>query len=235
MAETPLTPEPPLTDAPPAAPLVEPAAAVEDPAAGVAEPGAAAAEPAAAVPEPPPVQAEPEIVPATPEEVLASAPGEEDLPEATPPATPPAPVVVEPPPVAPVPPAAPAVPSIATTLEVPPLESPPGASPEGGGEWELLLGKVRSWFDSGELQSQWDRLRGPLKGVAYLLALVIALRVYASVVGTLDAIPLISGLLELVGLIAFTRFCLTKMVKTSEREKVIAIWRQRWNEFRGKG
>jgi hypothetical protein len=183
-------------------------------------------------PEPPAAEPSPETAPPSLEEVLAEALDEDDLPQASHPGTPPKPAVLERP-------AAQGVPSIAATLEVPPTT--PGAGPSdggapgGGGEWEVLVGKIGDWFGSGELQRQWDRLRGPLRGVAYVLGLVLALRVYSSVVGTLDAIPLIGGLLELVGLIALSRFCLTKLVKTSEREKVIAGWRQRWNDFTGQG
>jgi hypothetical protein len=123
------------------------------------------------------------------------------------------------------------VPSIAATLEVPPLER---VSAQGeGGEWELLVEKVNAWFASGELQSRWQKIRGPLKGVAILIAMLLALRVYATVVGSIDGIPLVSGLLELTGLIALMRFALTKLVRRSEREQVFAVWKRRWEDFRG--
>lgn len=123
------------------------------------------------------------------------------------------------------------VPSIAATLEVPPLER---VSAQGeGGEWELLVEKVNAWFASGELQSRWQKIRGPLKGVAILIAVLLALRVYATVVGSIDGIPLVSGLLELTGLIALMRFALTKLVRRSEREQVFAVWKRRWDDFRG--
>jgi hypothetical protein len=113
-------------------------------------------------------------------------------------------------------------PSIAASLEVPPLPvgSPP-ADGESGGEWEMLTTKLREWFGDGEPQKLLDRIGGPLKTVAYLLALLLLLRVYRSVVGTIDGIPLVSGLLELVGLIALVRFCLLRLVRRSEREEVL--------------
>jgi hypothetical protein len=127
-------------------------------------------------------------------------------------------------------------PSIAASLEVPPLEpTAPAADGEGGGggEWEILTGKVRDWFSSGEASKLLDQVGGPLKAVAYLLGLLLLLRLYTSVVSTIDALPLISGLLELVGLIAFVRFALLRLVKSSEREKVVGSLKQRWNDFRG--
>ena len=87
---------------------------------------------------------------------------------------------------------------------------------------------------SGELANQWQKIRGPLKGVAILFGVLLALRLYATVVGTIDGIPLVSGLLELTGLIVLGQFGLTKMVKTSEREQVLANWHRRWQAFVGR-
>ncbi|KEF41213.1 MAG: hypothetical protein ER33_12670 [Cyanobium sp. CACIAM 14] len=125
-------------------------------------------------------------------------------------------------------------PGIASTLEVPPLEGAAQSGGEGGGEFELLLQKLRDWFASGELQAQWQRIRGPLKGLAILIGVILLLRVYASLIGTLDSLPLVGGLLELVGLIAVTRFSLTRLVRKSDREQVLAEWGRRWNDFRGR-
>jgi hypothetical protein len=123
---------------------------------------------------------------------------------------------------------------IAAIIEVPPLEGSTDPSGDGGGEFELLLQKIRDWLGSGELQAQWQRLRGPLKGLAILIGAVLLLRVYASLIGTLDSLPLVGGLLELVGLIAVSRFTLTRLVRKSDREQVFADWSRRWNDFRGR-
>ena len=64
--------------------------------------------------------------------------------------------------------------------------------------------------------------------------MVLLLRVYASLIGTLDSLPLVGGLLELVGLIAATRFSITRMARKSDREQVFADWSRRWNDFRGR-
>lgn len=181
--------------------------------------------------------------------ILDEALDEDDLPEHHPPASPPiAAALARPDPdtasaaaaaaasaAAAVAPAASDEPSIATSLEVPPLKL--GSLPadgEGGGEWELLTGKVRHWFGSGEPQKLLSGVGGPLKAVAYLLAALLVLRIYRSLVGTIDGIPLVSGLLELVGLIALVRFCLLRLVKRSEREQVVGNLQRRWNDFRGK-
>ncbi|MEB3333170.1 MAG: CAAD domain-containing protein [Synechococcaceae cyanobacterium] len=123
-------------------------------------------------------------------------------------------------------------PGVAASYEVPPLE---GASVAEDGEWELLKAKLSDWFEGGELQRQWNRLQGPLRGLALVIGLVLLLRLYSGVIGTIDSLPLVPGLLELVGVIAFLRFCLTRLVRTSERERLLADWSRRWQEFRGRG
>jgi len=121
-------------------------------------------------------------------------------------------------------------PGVAATISVPPLEE--GGS--GGGEWELLVERFNAWWSSGEIPRQWQRIRGPLKGVAILVTVLLALRVYATVVSTVDGIPLVSGLLELTGLITVLQFGATRLLRSSDRRQVLAQWRQRWQDFSGK-
>jgi hypothetical protein len=128
-------------------------------------------------------------------------------------------------------PVAPGEPAVAAILEVPPL--PPGEAAEGG-EFDLLIGKLRAWLDAANLGGQWQKLRGPLKGFALLVLAILALRLYARLVGTLDSIPLVSGLLELTGLIYLLRFSATRLVRTEERERVFADWKRRWQAFSGR-
>jgi hypothetical protein len=120
---------------------------------------------------------------------------------------------------------------VAATITVPPLEDP---GTGGGGEWELLVERFNTWWNSGELNRQWQRIRGPLKGVAIVLAVLVALQVYATVVRTIDGIPLVSGLLELTGLIVVLQFGATRLLRSSDRQEVIAQLQKRWLDFRGR-
>ena len=122
-------------------------------------------------------------------------------------------------------------PGVAATITVPPLEA--GES-SGGGEWELLVERVTTWWDSGEPSRQWQRIRGPLKGVAILVAVLLAMQAYATVVRTIDAIPLVSGLLELAGLIAVLQFSATRLMRSSDRQEVLGGLQRRWLDFRGR-
>jgi hypothetical protein len=117
---------------------------------------------------------------------------------------------------------------IAATLVVPPLE------PGEGGEWDLLVGKVRAWFDGADLQARWESIGGPVRAVGLLLAALVLLRIYTALLDTLGELPLLPRLLQLVGLVAVLRFAVTRLVRTSERERILGDWHQRWNDFRGR-
>ncbi len=122
-------------------------------------------------------------------------------------------------------------PTIATTLEIPAV---PGAATSEGGEFDLLIAKLRTWFAAADIAGHWQKLRGPLKGFALVLVAVLALRLYARVIGTLDGIPIVSGLLELTGLVYLLWFSSTRLLRTSERERVLADWKERWQSFSGR-
>ena len=47
---------------------------------------------------------------------------------------------------------------------------------------DVLVNRFNTWWESGEVGRQWQRIRGPLKGVAIVVAVLLALRVYATVV-----------------------------------------------------
>jgi hypothetical protein len=116
-------------------------------------------------------------------------------------------------------------------MVVPPL--PAGEAGEGG-EWELLRSKVSTWFDGADLQARWESLGGPLRGAGLLLAAVVLLRLYSALLETLGDLPLVPRLLQLVGLLFVARCALTKLVRSSERERILTSWGQRWNDFRGR-
>jgi hypothetical protein len=159
-------------------------------------------------------------------------PSAEPTPEAAPEpviAAAPEPVAPEP---APEPVAVPEVPTVVSTLELPALERLSGDDAEGG-EWDLLLDKLRQWLASGQLQQLWQTSRTPLTAAAALIGLLLVLRIYGALLGVLDSLPLVPGLLELAGLVALVRFGLSNLVRSSDRQKVIANVKGRWAAFRG--
>ena len=132
----------------------------------------------------------------------------------------------------------PGEPRVAATLEVPPL--PAGALPgsaagpgAAGGEWDLLMGKVQAWLEQNDLPGQWERLGGPLRGLGVLLGLLLVLKLYVALLDTLDDVPLMPRLLQLVGLIAALRFSLLRLTRSGDRQAVLDDWKRRWDAFRG--
>jgi hypothetical protein len=150
--------------------------------------------------------------------------------------------IVEQPVQQPAPEAAPPEPSIAATLVI---EASPSAGSNSfsneaetqsgeGGEWELLLGKLRQWLDQNELNKLWDQARKPVTILAALVGLLLVLRVYSAVLGALDSLPLVPGLLELAGVVWAVRYGIPKLLRSSERERLLGGLSQSWKAFRGK-
>ena len=136
------------------------------------------------------------------------------------------------PPVAEAPPASPPA-GVASTITVPPLGE--GAKGDGeGGEFDLLLQRVSQWLKQQDLPARWERLQGPLRGLALLLLAVVLLRLYGALIDTLDGLPLVPRLFQLVGVIVLVKFSLLNLVRTSDRDRLISAWSQRWASFRGR-
>lgn len=131
-------------------------------------------------------------------------------------------------------PAAPSTPEgVASTLSVPPLEGEARSEGEGG-EFDLLISRVSAWLKEQDLPARWETLQGPLRGLALLLLALVLLRLYGALIDTLDSLPLVPRLFQLVGVIVLVKFSLTNLVRTSDRERLISAWTQRWTTFRGK-
>ena len=125
-------------------------------------------------------------------------------------------------------------PQVASTTDVPASPTAVATANDGeGGEWELLVEKVKQWIASGQLQQQWQTARTPITLVAGLIGLLLVLRIYGGLLGVVESVPLLPGLLELVGVISVVRFSLTRLVKSDDRNQVIDGLKQRWSSFRG--
>ncbi|MCP9850734.1 CAAD domain-containing protein [Cyanobium sp. Morenito 9A2] len=121
-------------------------------------------------------------------------------------------------------------PTFLSSIEVP---ANPEADNGGGGEWELLVNKIQHWLQSGELQGALRRSRTPLLALGAFLALVLVLRVYGALLGAIDSLPLVGGLLELTGVIWLARFGVTHLVRSRDRQALLSELQQRWNAFLG--
>ncbi|TVS06704.1 MAG: hypothetical protein EA413_03220 [Cyanobium sp. PLM2.Bin73] len=132
-------------------------------------------------------------------------------------------------------------PSVETSTTVPPIgagptgDATPASDGDGeGGEWALLVEKVQAWWSSGELQKLWQQSRTPLTLGLALFAVLLVLQVYAGLLGAINSLPLVPGLLELVGLIWAVRYGLPRLLRRSEREQLLGGLQKRWSSFRGR-
>ena len=151
---------------------------------------------------------------ATPEPTL------EPTPEPTPAPTP------EPTP-APTPEPAPD-PVIAATVTIPASET------SDGGEWNLLKEKIQDWINSNQLSTLWQQIKLPAQIFGVVIALTLVLQVYGGIIRTIEAVPLAPGLFELAGVIAVANFWARKLVKSSERKKVLQGLQERWSQVIGR-
>ena len=69
--------------------------------------------------------------------------------------------------------------------------------------------------------------------VVTLVVALLLLQVYAAFVGALESLPLLPGLLELVGLVWLLSRGLPQLLRSSERERLMDHWTRRWRAFRG--
>ena len=119
-------------------------------------------------------------------------------------------------------------PVIASTVTI-----PAGTTGEGG-EWNLLQEKVQAWINDNQLSVLWQQVKLPAQILAALIVLILVLQVYGGIIRTIAAVPLAPGLLELAGIVAVANFSVRRLVKSSERKKVLQTVRDRWGQFVGR-
>ena len=119
-------------------------------------------------------------------------------------------------------------PVIASTVTI-----PAGTTGEGG-EWNLLQEKVQAWINDNQLSALWQQVKLPAQILAALIVLILVLQVYGGIIRTIAAVPLAPGLLELAGIVAVANFSVRRLVKSSERKKVLQTVQDRWGQFVGR-
>ncbi|PZV03287.1 MAG: hypothetical protein DCF23_10050 [Cyanobium sp.] len=120
-------------------------------------------------------------------------------------------------------------PAVAATLLAPASTAESGP----GGEWALLVAKVQEWIGGGGLEGTFERYRSPLKMLGALVGIVLVLRLYGAVIGAIESLPLLPGLLELVGVVWLANFSATKLTRAQERRRLIEGLEKKWQSFRG--
>ena len=118
-------------------------------------------------------------------------------------------------------------PAIAETVTI------PADADAAGGEWDLLKDKLQDWVNTDQLRNQLIQLKGPLRLLGGLIALIIVLQIYGGILHIIDALPLASGLFELAGVIWVANFSIRNLVRSSDRTKVLADLAARWQKVVG--
>ena len=121
-------------------------------------------------------------------------------------------------------------PVIASTVSIPAQES----SDQDGGEWDLLVGKVKAWLEQNDFGELWAKAQLPLRLIGGLIVFTLAARVYSGVLNTIDSLPLVPGLLELAGLIWLVNFALRNLIRNSDRDTFIKGVRSTWTRVTGR-
>ena len=119
---------------------------------------------------------------------------------------------------------------IASTVSIPARET----SDQDGGEWDLLVGKVKAWLEQNDLGELWDKAQLPLRVVGGLIVFILLAKVYSGVLNTIESLPLVPGLLELAGLIWLVNFALRNLIRHSDRDQFMASARSTWSRFPGR-
>ena len=121
-------------------------------------------------------------------------------------------------------------PVIASTVSIPAQES----TDQDGGEWELLVGKVKDWLEQNDLAELWTKAQLPLRVVGGLIVFSLVATVYSGVLSTINSIPLVPGLLELAGVIWLVNFALRNLIRNSDRDNFIKGARSTWTRVTGR-
>lgn len=121
-------------------------------------------------------------------------------------------------------------PVITSTVTIPAQE----ASTDEGGEWDLLVEKIKAWIDSNQLGSLWNQAQLPLRLIGGLILFVIVSTVYSGILGTINKVPLAPGLLELTGVIWLLNYARCNLVRSSDRKRVIDAVGSTWNKVVGR-
>ncbi|MEB3261859.1 MAG: CAAD domain-containing protein [Cyanobacteriota bacterium] len=123
-------------------------------------------------------------------------------------------------------------PTLAGTTILPPSEPAAGAGGDGG-EWELLVSKVRSWFASGQAATTWGQARSSLPLLAAIAGALLLLKVYGALLAAINGIPLLPGLLELVAVVWLLQNGAPRLIRRQERQQLFDQLGRRWQAFRG--
>ncbi len=125
-----------------------------------------------------------------------------------------------------------------TSIEKDPSEATgpilqPDLYQEKGGEWELLTNKLKNWVSNNGPSNQLGLLLKLSLALVALIAILVILKIYSVILGVVGKFPLAPRLFEFAGVIWLTKFFITKLAPSEERQKVFSQLQSRWVSFLG--
>jgi len=127
--------------------------------------------------------------------------------------------------------------AIVSSVEMPGTGSDPEAGASDGEatprqDLQGLIDKLLTWWKEARIDESLSLARQPAQLVIGAIVLLLVLRLYSAAVKLIESLPVVSGLLELVGLVAAVRFSATRLLRQADREQVrdeiITRWRSFW-------
>ncbi len=103
-----------------------------------------------------------------------------------------------------------------------------------GGEWDLLLKKIRNWIKGNNISNQLERARQPFILFLSLIIFLLLVQIYSRILNAIAVIPLAPRIFELTGILWLTWFSAKKLARREDREELISKLLQRWETFSGK-
>jgi len=119
------------------------------------------------------------------------------------------------------------------TYESSTIPPQPPTSTDGGGEWELLSSKIKDWFKANRLATEWSQFVQPLRLLIALVATLILIQLYGTILDLIAKFPLAPRLFELAGIIWLVRFSINRLIRSEDRQEVISSVQGQWNNFIG--
>lgn len=119
----------------------------------------------------------------------------------------------------------------ASSVDDPAIEeriSIPAANSSGnqGGEWALLVSKLRNWWANTDLAARWPLIQRLVLLIATLVVLNLVNRLYSGILAAIAVIPMAPRLLELVGAGWLTSYTLRYLARSEDRRTTLTTIRQ---------
>ncbi len=110
-------------------------------------------------------------------------------------------------------------------------QNPSPKDQEEGGEWDLLVQKIKKAISQENLSQQWIRLKQPLFIFSGLVIFLLTLRIYSTVLATIAKVPLAPRLFELSGFVWLIWFSSNYLLRSKDRKELISALTNRWKSL----